>query len=64
MRSGQLMSAKVRVVGLSATMKYVSSTSYLCTSTDCEDFRDEAEYFKVFSAVGDSKEHHQCVRWG
>lgn len=64
MRSGQLMSAKVRVVGLSATMKYVSSTSYLCTSTDCEDFRDETEYFKVFSAVGESKEVHQCVRWG
>ena len=61
-RSGRLMSAKVKVVGLSATMKYVSSTSYLCTSTDCEDFRDETEYVKVFSAVGDSKEHHQCVR--
>ena len=63
--SSQLMSAKVRVVGLAATMKYVSSTSYLCTSTDCEEFRDETEYVKVFSAVGDRKEeHHQCVRWG
>ena len=63
LRSGQLMSAKVKVVGLAATMKYVSSTSYLCTSTDCEDFRDETEYVKVFSAAGDRKEHHQCGRW-
>ena len=63
MKSGHLMSAKVRVVGLSATMKYVSSTSYICTSTDCEDFRDETEYVKVFSAVGDRKELHQCTRW-
>ena len=61
-KSGHLMSATVMVAGLAATMKYVSSTSYLCTSTDCEDFRDEAEYVKVFSAVSESKEQFQCLR--
>ena len=61
-KSGHLLSARVRVVGLAATMKYVSSTSYICSSTDCEDFRDEKEYVKVFSAVGDTKELFQCVR--
>ena len=59
---GYLMSATVMVVGLGLTVKYVSSTSYHCTSEDCEEFRDDTEYVKVFSPVGESKEHFQCSR--
>ena len=61
-RSSCLMSAKVTVVGLAMSVKYVSSTSYHCTSHDCEDFRDETEYVKMFSAVGGSEEYYQCIR--
>ena len=50
-KSGKIWSGKVQLVGLSEKVKYVSSTTYVCTSPDCDGCRDNMIYVKVFSPV-------------
>ena len=45
--SDKLWSGKVQLVGLSDTVKYVSSASFVCRSVECEGCRDNMVYVKV-----------------
>ena len=45
--SDKLWSGKVQLVGLSDTVKYVSSASFVCRSAECEGCRDNMVYVKV-----------------
>merc|ERR1712126_408929 len=67
-KSDKIWSGKVQLVGLSAKVKYVSSTTYVCTSHDCDGCRDNMIYVKVFSPVpnkGEAREDvGECWRCG
>jgi len=57
-------SMRVTLVAMSEKVKYVSSTSYICPSGDCEGAREEMLFVKVFSPMGGKQISQECFNCG
>ena len=57
-------SMRVTIVAVSEKVKYVSSTSYVCPSVECEGDREEMLFVKVFSPVEGRQTRQDCYNCG
>eukprot|EP00092_Neocalanus_flemingeri_P035617 GFUD01038771.1.p1 GENE.GFUD01038771.1~~GFUD01038771.1.p1 ORF type:complete len:458 (+),score=167.48 GFUD01038771.1:51-1424(+) len=57
-------SMRVTLVAMSEKVNYVSSTSYVCPSLECEGDREAMLFVKVFSPVGGRQTRQECYNCG